>query len=135
MFASCKHQAPNPSSQLLDYISIQESSCEGSCPVYKLTIYNNGKADFDGKLNVLKKGKHHYQFLKEEYIDLFQIISIIDFDAFNDKYDSGIADLPETIITYKEKLIVIKDLRVIPKTLKGLVNKLQELARSTGYIN
>lgn len=135
IFTACKHQKHETSNQILDSISIQESSCEGNCPVYQLTIYNNDKASFEGKLNVLRKGMHHYQFSKEEYADLFQLIAEINFETLKDNYESNIADLPEIVIIYREKQIVIKDLRTTPKSLKGLVSKLQELARSTGYIN
>ena len=135
IFTSCKHQKTNSQSKLLNGITIEESACEGDCPAYTLTIYNNGAARFNGKLNVIKIGKHQYQFSKEDTKNLFDYISAIDILDFQDEYKSMIADLPTTVITFKEKQIVIKDLRTIPETLKILIVKLQVLARSTGYIN
>ena len=135
MLIACKHQKPDTSSQIFDTISIQESSCKGNCPVYSMIFSSEGKAFYKGKLNVVKEGELTYHFSKDEVSELFKMISIIEFDELNDKYDSGIADLPEIVITYKEKQIVIKDLRTVPKILKNLVNNLQELARTTGYVN
>ena len=133
---SCKHQKINSGEYgHLEKISIQESACEGDCPVYSLVINSDGKAFYKGELNVNKIGRLTYQFSNKEMADLFQMISIIDFNELNNKYNSGIADLPDTVITYKEKQILIKDLRAVPKTLEELANKLQKLARSTGYIN
>jgi len=136
LIVSCKHQNVNSRENIpFETISIETPACEGNCPVYSMVFSSEGKAIYKGKLNVIKEGDIIHQFSKVEMAELFQKISIIDFGKLNDKYESGIADLPEILITYKEQQIIIKDLRTAPKTLKDLVIKLQELARSIGYIN
>lgn len=136
LITSCKHQNVNSTEHIpFETISIEESACEGDCPTYSMTFSHKGKAFYNGKFNVNEVGEKTYQFSKKEIDDLFQTISTIEFDKLNDEYDSGIADLPELVITVHEKRIVVKDLRMASKPLKDLVNKLQMLARSTGYIN
>ncbi len=132
---SCKHQKTNFQSNTLDSVIFEASACEGNCPVYKLTINPTGKSTFEGKLNTIKLGHHKYKFSKEDTNHLFQYLATIKITEFQDVYESTIADFPEIVITYKEKKISIKDMRTIPADLKILAKTLQQMARSTGYIN
>ena len=135
LLTSCKHQRAISQKELFDFITIEEFACEGSCPVYSFIIYSSGEASFKGKLNVIKKGQQSFQFTKKETKNLFDYLSTIQILEFQSEYKSLIADLPETVITYKEKRIIIKDIRNVPQNLAHLVIKLKKLARSTGYIN
>lgn len=129
---SCKNQ--QIIKEEIDHISVYKSSCEGFCPVYTLDIFSNGKANYKGELNVLVLGGHGYQFSEEDTKALFELVNNLDFNTLKDKYDSLIPDLPETVITYKSKRIVIKDARKIPIQLSTLLSKLNELALITKFI-
>jgi len=132
---ACKHQKNDSQTNVHDSIAFEASACEGSCPVYALTIFNTGKSTFIGKLNTIKLGEHKYKFSKEDTNRLFQYLATINVLEFRDVYESAIADFPEIVITYKEKSISIKNMRTIPSDLKILAKTLQQMARSTGYVN
>ena len=134
LFSSCKHQNTN-SQKRFDGVVFEASACEGNCPVYKLTINSSGKSTFDGKSNTIKKGEHKYKFSKEDTNRLFEYLAAVKIAELQDVYESTIADFPEIVITYKEKKISIKDMRTIPADLKILAKILQQMARSTGYVN
>ena len=130
---ACKHQKTDPVDQ--SPITIEEFACEGSCPVYSLTIYRDGKSDYKGINHVNVYGEDHYDYDQKDMDELFKMISGLDFANFEDLYDSLIADLPETVITYNGKRIVMKDIRNVPEDLKELTTAMQALARRTGFIN
>lgn len=129
----CKHQKTSESKE--SSVSIQETACEGTCPVYSMTIHPTGKANYNGVVHVNTTGEQEYTFNEEAISGLFRILSEMDFSSLDEMYDSGVMDLPETVITYKEYRIVIKDRRIIPNNLKDLLEELQKLSRSTGFIN
>lgn len=133
LILGCKHQKAKPVSHI-STISIQESACEGQCPVYHFTISNDGNAVFKGNLNVAKVGEFQFHYSKEEIAGLFQLISNTNFSNFDDVYESFVADLPETIVTYNNQHIVIKDIGKIPSELKNIVLELRRLAKLGGYI-
>jgi hypothetical protein len=59
-------------------ISLQRTGCYGSCAAYKLTIYGDGRLEYEGENNVKVKGK------KEGHIDLADIKRIVsEFDKAN----------------------------------------------------
>jgi len=129
----CKHQQTDSGTK--EKITLQTFACEGSCPVFSISIFSDGSAKFNGEMHVLEVGEHAFQFSDNEVSVLFDLIASIDFLKLESMYDSPIADLPETVIIYKEKRIVIKDLRNTPQDLKVLVMKLNDLAKRTGFIN
>ena len=133
LVSGCKHQKTQDLEKLS--ISIEESACEGECPVYSMIIHNTGKAEYEGKFNVIKTGSHDYSFDVKDVDALFGRIKELDFSSFQSLYDGPIMDLPETVITHKDHRIVIKDKRIIPDDLKELLEELQRLSRSTGFIN
>lgn len=129
----CKHQQTDLVN--LEHITFQTFTCEGSCPVYSIIIFRDGSARFNGEMNVLEVGEHQFQFSDNDINALFDLIASIDFGDLESMYDSPIQDLPETVIIYKEKRIVIKDIRNAPQDLKALGLKLNDLAKSTGFVN
>ena len=129
----CKHQ--KTVNGMDSSVSIQESACEGTCPVYTMTIHSSGKANYNGVVHVNTIGDQEYTFKLEAVNALFEMLSEIEFSSLDELYDSSVMDLPETVITYKEHRIVIKDRRIIPDQLKDLLEELQKLSRSTGFIN
>lgn len=100
-------------------ISLQKTACFGTCPEYKLDIYENGK--------VLYLGTRHVEHIgeKQVFIDFMEIQSILkyakknNFFRMKNEYSEPISDLPTTYIRIKGKKI--KDYSGAPNELKELV--------------
>jgi hypothetical protein len=81
-------------------ISMSKGACYGTCPIYTMTIYKNGVIHFFGKRFCAMIGPRVAQLSNEQIEDLTQDISDIKFETFPDKFESMIADLPSTELTF-----------------------------------
>lgn len=67
-------------------ITLLRTSCRRGCPVYKLTIFGDGKVLFDGSKHVRKKGKAEGFISQENLEELIIEFQNIYFFNLNDAY-------------------------------------------------
>ena len=53
-------------------IKLQRGPCFGPCPIYKVTIYDNGTVIYNGEEFVKTKGKHKINISKEKIRELMK---------------------------------------------------------------
>ena len=118
-------------------VEFQRGACYGKCPVYTLTVYNEGLAKFNGKKFTDKDGIHTKQLSKAQIAELRTLLDKADLFKYADNYSEGIADAPLTTLTYYSendgpiKRISGKDDR--PDVLKALDTRMEELVNSAGW--
>lgn len=122
-------------SESIDTIELSKTACYGKCPVYTVTIASDGKAVYDGKMNVSKIGVYTKKLAKEEVDKLFKSFDNSEFDNFQDRYDAIISDIPSTIISYirDNKVKTVIDRRGAPQELKALEQLVEEIVNSEGW--
>jgi hypothetical protein len=110
-------------------IILEKTACYGSCPVFKLTVFNNGKLLFNGIENTKLKGNYCGLLKKRELNKLREAFQKKDFFAYKDSYLTQFKDLPTTYITYfrEGKSKKIKDYDGAPIDLRDLENMVQNL--------
>ena len=112
--------------------SLKKGGCYGSCPVYTLRIYNNQYTEFIGKQNTDKLGVFAKMIRKSEYDALVKKFDEAEFFAFDEVYESNIADLPLSTISYTKgelkKTIVGKMER--PEVIHKLQFELENIAEN-----
>lgn len=86
-----------------------KTACLGKCPVFDLYIYDDGKAAYNGIKNVAKEGKHNFDVTKEV---LEKIQSEI-IKLSTEKSGKSTRDLPNTIVKFSGKKLVIQDSKKI----------------------
>ena len=118
-FSSCYNFVKKEKSKdKLEIISLEKTACFGTCPIFKITIYNNGETNYIGKKFVKKPGNHKLN-LKQKEIDLIlKKAKKINFQNLKKEYTENISDLPTTYIMIKNKTI---------KNHFGAPDKLKEL--------
>jgi hypothetical protein len=99
-------------------ISLNKTACFGTCPVYKIKIYNNQSAIFEGVKFVEKEGSYNFKISKKEINTILNKAKKINFQKMEDEYTELITDLPTTYIMINNKQI--KDYYGAPKELKEL---------------
>jgi hypothetical protein len=116
-------------------ISMEKTACYGKCPVYTIVIYGTGKAEFTGSKNVKMLGKYEKQLSKEETLKIFNAFYASNFSDFISEYDSGVTDVPTTIISFLHKGYnkVIRDKMGAPAELKALEKMVEELVKGEGW--
>jgi len=82
----------------------EQTVCFGTCPIYKVTLWENGDADYEGIDFVKTKGRHRVKFP----MSFMNKIKNFDTRGLKDVYDDNITDVPSTIIELGDKRIVAR---------------------------
>jgi hypothetical protein len=81
--------------------SIERTPCYGECPVYKMTIFTNGDALYEGRMNVEMEGLHTGVLSRRSVKKIIELAEDIKFFDFDENYiDEYITDIPSTIVTF-----------------------------------
>jgi len=77
--------------------------CFGSCPVYSLTIYGNGKGVYEGKSSVKVKGVLKFNLTQGQLDELVKSFEAAHYFSFADYYSIPVTDmsLVMTSITFQ----------------------------------
>jgi len=106
-------------------ISLEKTACFGRCPVFKIIIYNNGEALYNGKKFVKKVGEHDLKVSKREIDKILSKAKKIGFNNLKNEYSERITDLPTTYIMINNKKI--KDYYGAPSELKDLEKLIEKI--------
>ncbi len=83
------------------FASIERTPCFGTCPIYKMEIYDSGYTEYYGKRFVDNVGRY-YAIVDKDKLQAIKDRAIeIGYFDFKDEYPSQIADFPSTITTVK----------------------------------
>lgn len=116
-------------------IEMDKGPCYGTCPVFKLTIYEGGVAAYEGKRFTDRVGLHTKQMDMEAYRNLLKAFQEASLWNYQNAYKAQIPDLATVTITYHEdgnsKSIKGKDGR--PEKIEELEAMLDRIANSSGW--
>ena len=106
-------------------ISLEKTACFGRCPAFKIIIYNNGEALYNGLKFVKKVGEHDLKVSKREIDKILSKAKKIGFNNLKNEYTERITDLPTTYIMINNKKI--KDYYGAPSKLKDLEKMIEKI--------
>jgi len=75
-------------------ITLERTPCFGTCPSYKLTIYDDGKVEYEGRDFVKLKRKAEGQITKAQLEELIREFERIDYQNLADDYTLGSKNCP-----------------------------------------
>ncbi len=80
-------------------IGLERTACYGTCPVYTLTIDQDGRVQYDGKMFVAAEGRRTRQIDPGQVREIVAFALSIDFFGLRNRYEPKmqVADLPTTI--------------------------------------
>lgn len=118
-------------------LKMDKGACFGSCPVYSLEIDHQGNAIYEGKRFTEKSGLYKYKLAKDQFKQVTDQLTLMNFFALQDNFKSNVADLPTVTIAHKHKglskSISGKDTR--PKRVLDLQKILEDIAQSDGWVS
>ncbi len=119
--------------KVLEY---SKGGCKGKCPIFDLTVYENGWMIFNGKAWTKQEGKATGQLTKEEFTQLQADCQKADMWSKKAEYGMNIMDAPTTTIHLYEKN---RDKQVqwrirAPEELPTLSNKIMKIIIDRGWI-
>lgn len=117
-------------------VEMKKGPCYGRCPVFTLTIYENGLASYQGERFTNKQGLYTKNISKSDVESLKTAFKKADFWNFDNVYKSKIPDLQTVTIVWHEegdsKSVMGKDGR--PAKVMELEDMLEGFANSDGWI-
>lgn len=120
---------------LTKVIEMEKGPCFGRCPVFKLTIYDNGLASYEGERFTDRLGTYVKNVPSNRYKQLLQAFKEANLWQYKDIYRGRVPDLQTVTITYHEgaesKSIKGKDGR--PTVVMDLEELLDKIADEEGW--
>ena len=126
-------------------ITLERTSCLGTCPVYKLTVKSDGSVIYDGKEYVRVKGIQRSKIEPAEVERLAQAFLDIHYFELQDGYqtiknpdgsESIVTDLPTTYtsLVLEARGKKVEDYVGAPKELKSLEQRIDEVAGTKHWV-
>ncbi len=114
-------------------ISYNKGACMGKCPVYSISVDNQGLLRYDGKLNVEKIGIYKTQLTDKEMKKLLCKFEQAKINQLDDNYGMDIMDVQMTTIAYKDSTMqkIIMSKIELPKKLMKAETYLQSLTKDS----
>ncbi len=116
-------------------ITMRKGACFGRCPVYIITLNQDGYSTFDGKKFADRKGLFEKTFSKEETNRVLSAFKEANLSQYQDFYESDIPDMPTVTINYMvdstEKEIKGKSER--PEAVFKLQMMMEQLAETDDW--
>jgi len=81
-------------------ITLERTGCYGTCPIYKLKIYDDGKVEYEGTEFVKRKGKAESRITTDALQDLAREFEKIDYFKLDDNYGGESRNCPESWTDY-----------------------------------
>lgn len=111
------------------WFQLRRTPCFGTCPVYAITVLEDGRATYSGGRFAPRQGEYTGKVGAETMEKLWSLAEEAGFFGLQDKYDGPVTDLPSTIMRFHGKG---KDKQVVgrvgtPTSFKVLAEAAEEL--------
>lgn len=146
VIVACALAAPQPTATP-DYadlvITLERTACFGTCPIYSLTVYGDGRVEYDGEMFVAVEGRQSATISPEQVQALVTTLEEADYFNLSDDYSAPATDLPSTItsVTLGGKTKTINhygyceaDFDIAPKVLCDFEQKIDEVTNSAQWV-
>ncbi len=112
--------------------SLERTPCFGTCKAYRVAIYPDGQAVYEGKEHVARMGQHKAKLSKKELKELTALFEQYRIFNFKDTYESAMSDLPTTYLHYSHggQTKDITDYDRAPRELRELEKAFDQLIES-----
>jgi hypothetical protein len=137
--AGCKDGA-GPAVQEPVKISLSRSACFGFCPIYQVTLSDNGSVVYEGTRFVVVKGKKEYGVPMEEVAALAAKFDAANFFSLKDEYRAQITDNPTYTVTFtrgdKTKTVVdyLGTNVGMPQSVRELEDEIDRVAKTAPLV-
>ncbi|MBT8220763.1 MAG: hypothetical protein KJP00_13115 [Bacteroidia bacterium] len=95
-----KKKIVTDTTQLTRVLEVSKSPCFGECPVFTLSVYDNGLAVLDGQDNLKHIGLYHKILDKKVMASLMKTCDEAQLFSLKDSYMRRVMDLPTTSLAY-----------------------------------
>lgn len=127
-FVACRPVQAAPAKLM----QLERTACMGPCPVDRLTVYTDGRLEYEGGENAPRAGLYRGQLSEAERQQLVATFEAANFFGFQDNYVATVSDLPTKYLTYWQgsRSKRIRDYAGAPAALKALEVELITLIKA-----
>ena len=120
-------------------LTLERTACFGFCPIYKLTVYGNGKVVYEGKRFVKVTGTRTTTISQTAVRKLIADFQKLNYFKLQDSYTGGHTDAPSAItsLTIGKKQKIVNHYLASPNAptqLTELENKIDAVVNSKQWI-
>jgi len=121
-------------------ITLERTACNGTCPVYKLTLHGTGLIVYEGRDYVKTKGRRTSKINEDKLKKLMSWFEETDFFSLNDSYEEITVPDMATAITSITISDITKSIRHnygdfnAPKELTRLEHRIDKISSSLQWI-
>jgi hypothetical protein len=111
------------------FLSLQRTACFGTCPSYKVEVYESGYATYEGRAHVERIGSYTTHVDRQIMETLANEAERHGFFTLNEVYDSPVTDLPSTILIIQRNGDTKKVTGRVgqPQAFKDLAGRVEEI--------
>lgn len=129
---------PVPAEVPSKVLEFTRTNCMGKCKNYTFIVHSNGVAEYNGKANVARMGKHFARLTPEQLTQLKKAAEAANINELSDKYPSNgkwVTDMPSVLIEYVENGTTkkIRDNYDSPKALQDFEKQVDSLIDGLGW--
>lgn len=135
MASTCRPFGSQDLDKLKPLVELKKGPCFGSCPVFKMIIYEGGMMSYEGERFTDRIGMHTKRLDVETFKAVIGAFKEADIWQYQNAYKAQIPDLPTVTVVYHKdgntKSIKGKDGR--PAKIVELGKMLDKIAKSSGW--
>lgn len=133
----CTAVLPAQSADRPVVITLERTTCFGTCPAYSLRITGDGRVEYEGREFVRVVGKAATTISPEAVRQLVAEFERIHYFDLEDKYTGGITDLPTTTTSIRigSRFKQVVDYYRAPPELRALEARIDEVAGSKRWVS
>jgi hypothetical protein len=111
--------------------TLELTPCYGTCPSYKVIVFENDSLIYEGLQHVAKEGKISKKLPKGTVNQLVEKFRVANFFKFQNQYTSNMSDFPTTYISFTDKGVTkkIMDYYKAPESLRQLESLISDLVK------
>jgi hypothetical protein len=119
-----------------DFVELQRTRCNGTCPAYSVRVYADGRVNWDGKYAVRVRGTASARISTKLAQELLENLRAGGFWDLRDEYRRRFEDTPGAVVILhigkREKRVI--DNGTAPTWLQLLENKIDTVANTQRWI-
>ena len=113
-----------------------QGGCFGTCPIFQVEYFYDGRAVFTGKKFVKEEGTKEFQLTKEEIAMVFGSAKVKPYFKEKKVFDNAnITDLATTKFINGAENITIRTSTDTPQEVMDFKEAMMEIVRSRGYLD
>ncbi len=83
-------------------LTFERTVCLGTCPVYLVSVFADGRVAYDGRQHVPVTGQKTFKLAPAVVSEMLQMAEKTHFAALEPRYSTGITDVPANIVAVRQ---------------------------------